>query len=281
MSAALKHFYGKLLSDEGRRLAYPPIDLKKLEDDAEPGAVDHPKFTDADMIKYIVYLIGDIHQPLHVGFKSDDSGGQISVQYRGSSVSLYSIWDTLITQRLQEEDASWWWGGWTHISHAQGTFEAEKRAWSQDGAFARIEAWLEESRELACDIAYRDPLTKEPLQNNGVEVTDEAYAILREKITKQMLVAGARLAVLLNDLLDARGAQKLEAGSAVVVEGYEEDPAYRATRKVDYSGAGKNFMILLMLAGLFYFATSMDGATLGTKGSFSSATKAGLDMKAK
>ena len=74
---------------------------------------------------------------------------------------------------------------------------------SQDGAFARIEAWLEESREwaafcraaqagraygrqfspranecdnfcahcrLACDIAYRDPLTKEPLQNNGIEV---------------------------------------------------------------------------------------------------------------
>lgn len=64
--ASVKHFYGKVLADEGRAIEYPAMDYDKVE----PGVW----FSDADAVKMLLNLLGDLHQPLHVGFASDDSG---------------------------------------------------------------------------------------------------------------------------------------------------------------------------------------------------------------
>jgi hypothetical protein len=45
-------------------------------------------------LMFIVHLVGDIHQPLHVGRPSDRGGNEIKVLFEGRSMNLHSLWDS-------------------------------------------------------------------------------------------------------------------------------------------------------------------------------------------
>tara|TARA_Y100001970_G_scaffold47587_2_gene60232 strand:+ start:973 stop:1734 length:762 start_codon:yes stop_codon:yes gene_type:complete len=45
-------------------------------------------------LKFLVHLIGDLHQPLHIGNGSDRGGNDVKLQWFGESTNLHSIWDT-------------------------------------------------------------------------------------------------------------------------------------------------------------------------------------------
>ena len=54
-------------------------------------------------LKYLVHLVGDVHQPLHAGY-IDDKGGntyQLQAFMRGSN--LHAVWDTGLIKNLNEE----------------------------------------------------------------------------------------------------------------------------------------------------------------------------------
>ncbi|MBL51502.1 MAG: S1/P1 Nuclease [Candidatus Marinimicrobia bacterium] len=44
-------------------------------------------------LKFLVHLIGDLHQPLHVGKGNDKGGNDIKVKWFGEETNLHSIWD--------------------------------------------------------------------------------------------------------------------------------------------------------------------------------------------
>lgn len=65
------------------------------------GSSDERRLT---ALKYLVHLIGDIHQPLHAGF-GDDRGGnsyQLQAFMRGSN--LHALWDTGLIKVLQQDN---------------------------------------------------------------------------------------------------------------------------------------------------------------------------------
>jgi len=45
-------------------------------------------------LKYLIHLIGDIHQPLHVGRFKDRGGNDIKINFLGIASNLHSVWDT-------------------------------------------------------------------------------------------------------------------------------------------------------------------------------------------
>ena len=45
-------------------------------------------------VKFLVHLVGDLHQPLHVGNGTDRGGNDINVKWFGESTKLHAIWDT-------------------------------------------------------------------------------------------------------------------------------------------------------------------------------------------
>tara|TARA_B100000029_G_scaffold95753_1_gene85809 strand:+ start:2292 stop:3050 length:759 start_codon:yes stop_codon:yes gene_type:complete len=49
-------------------------------------------------LKFMVHLIGDLHQPLHVGNGKDRGGNDIKVSWFGEETNLHSIWDTKLIQ---------------------------------------------------------------------------------------------------------------------------------------------------------------------------------------
>lgn len=43
-------------------------------------------------LKWVVHLVGDVHQPLHAGFKGDKGGNLYQVQAFGRGTNLHSLW---------------------------------------------------------------------------------------------------------------------------------------------------------------------------------------------
>lgn len=45
-------------------------------------------------LKWVVHLVGDLHQPLHAGFKGDKGGNLYQVRAFGRGTNLHSLWDS-------------------------------------------------------------------------------------------------------------------------------------------------------------------------------------------
>lgn len=59
-----------------------------------------------DWLKFIVHLVGDIHQPMHVGNPNDRGGNETTVIY-GKSMNLHFLWDSAMIDRSKLSPADY------------------------------------------------------------------------------------------------------------------------------------------------------------------------------
>jgi hypothetical protein len=52
------------------------------------------KKTETEYLKMLIHLVGDIHQPLHVGCCDDQGGNKVKVKWFGRESNLHSTWDS-------------------------------------------------------------------------------------------------------------------------------------------------------------------------------------------
>ncbi len=45
-------------------------------------------------LKFLIHLVGDLHQPLHVGNGDDRGGNSVRLKWFGESTNLHSVWDS-------------------------------------------------------------------------------------------------------------------------------------------------------------------------------------------
>lgn len=57
-------------------------------------------------LKYLVHLVGDIHQPLHAGWQEDRGGNTYQLQAFMHGSNLHSWWDTGMIRYVEEQDGS-------------------------------------------------------------------------------------------------------------------------------------------------------------------------------
>ena len=60
------------------------------------------KSSDADKafyLKLLIHLIGDLHQPMHVGKNEDLGGNKIIVDFFSTQSNLHSVWDSDIIEQ--------------------------------------------------------------------------------------------------------------------------------------------------------------------------------------
>ncbi|CAD7947236.1 unnamed protein product [Amoebophrya sp. A120] len=118
---AMKHFYANIVKAKNVPAA-PAISF--------PGG---HTFTDADGMKFLVNLLGDVHQPLHflpsngplgsdapVKKKQDLPCFQKQVSSFAGKGSFYELWDKDMTQTIRTRNPMWWDGGWTNIHRGRG-----------------------------------------------------------------------------------------------------------------------------------------------------------------
>ncbi|MDH3732316.1 MAG: S1/P1 nuclease [Gemmatimonadota bacterium] len=138
-------------------------------------------------LKYLGHIVGDIHQPLHAGYQSDQGGNQVDVCFPdGRTGSLHWVWDSfLVDARLAAAELGW--RDYAGVLHADIN-EVERRLWSSTDP----RDWANESFALVQDEVY---------DGVGDGCFGEDYAGLHAfTIERRFKQAGLRLGALLNDI---------------------------------------------------------------------------------
>jgi hypothetical protein len=129
----------------------------------------------------LIHLVGDVHQPLHVGYGNDKGGNRINVSFMGRPTNLHSVWDGAII-------------GKQHINTQTIINNYKKLSATQIAAIKNenVAAWLSESRSWLPQIYA--------FSNSTI---DENYV---QKVTpiieEQLLKAGIRLSAILEKVLN-------------------------------------------------------------------------------
>ena len=146
-------------------------------------------------LKYLLHLVGDLHQPLHASDNHDRGGNCVLVSLGGSrAVSLHSYWDTVVVEGLDRDPARLAATLRTRIRPAQAS------AWRQGDAAT----WAQEAFRLSRVAVYvvgstpgcRSDAAALPLPP-GYEERAAAAAAL------QLARAGVRLAAVLDRALSS------------------------------------------------------------------------------
>lgn len=144
-------------------------------------AVLRTKASDAERLvalKYVVHLIGDVHQPLHLGMREDKGGNLAQVQAFGRGSNLHKVWDSeLIRHRA---------GGLSKLRSDAGQATLAR----DDGTSTN---WAMESCQVAREADFYP----------AIRVVDGDYAARWDAVLVRAISrAGSRLARVLNEALN-------------------------------------------------------------------------------
>ena len=90
-------------------------------------------------LRFAIHLVGDLHQPLHVGNSLDRGGNDIKVTWFGEPTNLHRVWDAnLIDQQaLSYSELSHWLGRKITPAQANLWLEADPLVWIAESAALR------------------------------------------------------------------------------------------------------------------------------------------------
>jgi S1/P1 Nuclease len=133
-------------------------------------------------LRLLIHIVGDIHQPLHVGRLEDQGGNKVKVLWFKDASNLHTVWDTQLInfQQLSYTEYA------MAINHTTIT---QRKTWQQQP----LSTWLYESYQMAEKI-YGD--IKEPDQKLDYAYNFKYVATVNE----QLLKGGVRLAGMLNEI---------------------------------------------------------------------------------
>jgi hypothetical protein len=64
---------------------------QNLKDLKDPAKTTEHKVT---ALKFVIHIVGDVHQPMHVSRAEDKGGNAINVKFEGKDTNLHSLWDS-------------------------------------------------------------------------------------------------------------------------------------------------------------------------------------------
>lgn len=172
--------YVTVAGDEYRAKDAPPEGDASTALTAFTNTLRNPKATADDKrlaLRFIVHIIGDLHQPLHVGAGTDRGGNDRKVTWFGKPTNLHAVWDSAM---IEQRDLSYTeYADWL----SRSIKPSEVIAWSD----TKPGTWMRES------IALRK--TAYPAD----EGLSYAYAYRhRAEVDQRLKQAGVRIAAYLN-----------------------------------------------------------------------------------
>lgn len=136
-------------------------------------------------LTFLIHLVGDAHQPLHVGKKEDRGGNRHDVKWFGKNSNLHRVWDSEMINSY----------GMSYSELANNLvpiFASINPALSEQ---LNPLVWIQESQNAVRTIYANTP------QNSqlGYDYSYQYFPLVQ----KRLYLAGIRLAALLNQIFDA------------------------------------------------------------------------------
>lgn len=145
----------------------------------------HKSFADKQLaLKILIHVVGDIHQPMHLGHATDLGGNRVKVKFFGRDNNLHAVWDS----NILESGHKWSYTEW------QSMIDRVTPVREQAIVAGTIDDWAKQSAAIAAIIYEETP--------EGSELSYDEVARWTPVIEDQLLNAGLRLAHLLNTLYD-------------------------------------------------------------------------------
>lgn len=133
-------------------------------------------------LRLLIHIVGDVHQPLHIGRPEDRGGNSIKVTWFNTPYNLHQIWDNVLIN-FQQLSYTEYARAINHPTPAQLKLWRSQQAWQ----------WFYHSYQLAEQV-YGD--VKGADQKLDYEYNFKYIALLEE----QLLMGGVHLAAVLNDI---------------------------------------------------------------------------------
>ncbi len=133
----------------------------------------------AKRIKILVHLVGDIHQPLHVGIGSDQGGNKVKVMWFRADSNLHRVWDS---DMIDDKNLSY-----TELANWIGAPKASDLATWQK---ASVREWATES------MTYRKQVYDYGDGKIGYGYSYKYFDVVKLRIQQ----SGVRLAAVLNQI---------------------------------------------------------------------------------
>lgn len=132
-------------------------------------------------LKMTVHLLGDIHQPLHLGHASDLGGNRWEVRYFKNPTNLHSVWDSKIVESAHK---------WSYSEWQEQIDRADTAQTAEILSLSTPQDWAKETYMISKEVYEKTP------QDFNIE-----YNYIAEwtpLIEQQFLKGGLRLAEVLN-----------------------------------------------------------------------------------
>ena len=141
------------------------------------------RLSPAEGLRFLAHFVGDVHQPLHVGYGHDRGGNDVFVNVMGEERNLHWVWDTFMVSQGGED--------WS----AMATRLGESIAAVDEIRWAELDvlAWARESFSVVETQVYAD------VEDDGY-VGQRYFDRNQHTAERRLQMAGVRLAALLNRL---------------------------------------------------------------------------------
>jgi len=159
-----------------------------------------------EALKFLTHFVGDIHQPLHVGFTQDEGGNTLNGKFLDTSTNLHDVWDTYIIDELITKDFN---GNDTELPAyllqqiQSGMYHGNVSMWEKCSSSTPDQAcspeWAMESVVLACDYSYVEADGKTHIADN-FDLQSDYYTRNYPIVESQLAKGGVRLANVLNSI---------------------------------------------------------------------------------
>jgi len=156
-----------------------------------------------EAVKFLVHFMGDLVQPLHVGFGSDEGGNTLKGTLQGKSNNLHSIWDSVIIEERIYKDFG---GDFTKFTNyliarvSVGGDLADQVSMITSCTYDCVDAWASESAANNCHFVYVND--NGGVVENGFSLGDSYYQSSIKHIEYLLIEGGIRLAYVLNAALE-------------------------------------------------------------------------------
>ena len=137
----------------------------------------------AQALKFVVHFVGDVHQPLHAGYRHDKGGNTVQVSFAGRGTNLHSLWDSKLLAAASLDEAAYL----EHLRALPMVVPVPERALPPDSA-----SWARQSCGIATQPGFYPPSAKLP-----ADYADTWRPVLEERLRR----AGTELAWVLNAAL--------------------------------------------------------------------------------
>ena len=141
-----------------------------------------------ESLKFLIHLVGDLHQPMHVSRSEDKGGNTVQLNFEGKGTNLHSLWDSRLLDKKGLTKAQL-------VNDYDKASPATITKWQQTPMID----WIWESYQASSKLyAEVDAMNSRAI---GEDYYKAHIAIIDQRIAQ----AGIRLAAMLNAIFKSKG----------------------------------------------------------------------------